>query len=498
MFDSSWIADLDAASACEAVLGTQSDLREAEWRELALAAQWAVLHQSQQPQAARAGQERRGRETVRPAGGDGTPLISGFAAAELALLMGTGFITADKLIRDAVDLQQRHPRLWQALGEGKARVWKARQVARMTRVAGLTREQAWFVDAATAPYVDSLAWAPFVRLVEAKIIEADPAAAEERREAAALERFVATGRCNEHGLKTLVAKATAGDVLFFVAVCDRIAQLLELEGDTDPVGARRSKALGILANPAEALALLERHSSDEPTPADPTPDDETSAALAPPNTCSSCGGPRIGADKLRPRAVLYVRVSQTALQAGTGVAACESGVGPVTVESLRELLGHHRVTVRPVLDLRAQVPVEAYEVPEAMRESLRLARPSSVYPWAWTDTRPDMDHTRPYVKRSGVAAGEPLGSLPKQTRIGNLGPLDRLGHRVKTFGRGWRVRQPVPGIYLWRTSHGYWFRVDNDGTHPLGRDPDLADYRPIEPQSAMERRLAVLVAESPV
>ena len=43
------------------------------------------------------------------------------------------------------------------------------------------------------------------------------------------------------------------------------------------------------------------------------------------------------------------------------------------------------------------------------------------------------------------------------------------------FGRGWRMRQPSPGVYLWRTPHGYWFRVDDDGTHPLGRDPDLSD-----------------------
>ena len=44
MFDTSWIADLDADGACEAVVGTQGDLREAEWRELALAAHWADLH----------------------------------------------------------------------------------------------------------------------------------------------------------------------------------------------------------------------------------------------------------------------------------------------------------------------------------------------------------------------------------------------------------------------------------------------------------------------
>ena len=80
-------------------------------------------------------------------------------------------------------------------------VWKARQVARMVHAADLTAAQARFVDEATTPYVDTLAWAAFTRLVEARIIEAAPAAAEARRVAAALERFVATGRSSEFGLK---------------------------------------------------------------------------------------------------------------------------------------------------------------------------------------------------------------------------------------------------------------------------------------------------------
>ena len=44
MFDTSWIADLDATSACEAIVGTQQELREQEVCELRLAAHWAVLH----------------------------------------------------------------------------------------------------------------------------------------------------------------------------------------------------------------------------------------------------------------------------------------------------------------------------------------------------------------------------------------------------------------------------------------------------------------------
>src|SRR3954451_5236726 len=294
MFDTSWIADLDADQACVAITATQDVLREKEWHELRLAGHWAVLHDPESTTASnreRADRDGRGeagvpgRERAVHPGGAGTPEVTEFACAELGLVMGTGFITAQALIRDALDLQYRHPRMWQALSEGKARVWKARQVARLVHAAGLTRDQARFVDEATTPYVDTLTWAGFTRLVEARIIEADPAAAEARRVAAELDRFVATGQSSEHGLKTLIARASAGEIIYFVAMCDRIAAILALEGDPDTIGVRRSKALAILANPARALALLTRHATRDPHPDDPnrTPRADTDQAAADPD-----------------------------------------------------------------------------------------------------------------------------------------------------------------------------------------------------------------------
>ena len=87
-----------------------------------------------------------------------------------------------------------------------------------------------------------------------QVIEADPEAAEARRRARELEQFVSTGQSDEHGLKTLIARAEAGDVIVFVAMCDRIAEILLLEGDTAPVDVRRPEAVGVLGNPARALA----------------------------------------------------------------------------------------------------------------------------------------------------------------------------------------------------------------------------------------------------
>ena len=175
MFDTSWIADLDADAACRAVVGTQADLREAEWRELALAAHWADLHDEQTIPVSD-GPVLAGLERAVRLGGDGTPLVAEFACAELAVLMGIGCVAAEHLVRDALDLRHRHPVLWAGLAAGRGRVWKARRVARMTHDAHLSLEQARVVDGAVAPYVDALTFKPFTNLVEAKIVEADPAA----------------------------------------------------------------------------------------------------------------------------------------------------------------------------------------------------------------------------------------------------------------------------------------------------------------------------------
>jgi hypothetical protein len=153
-------------------------------------------------------------------------------------------------------------------------------------------------------------------------------------------------------------------------------------------------------------------------------------------------------------------------------------VGPVTVEQVREFLATGpgtahgsgagcQVVVRPVLDIAGQVPADAYETPDRLREAMRLLRPGDVFPYTSNTGRGmDLDHTEPYLSPDE-------GGPPGQTRIGNLGPMTRFHHRIKTHSR-WRVRQPRPGVYLWRSPHGWFFQVDATGTHPLPRDAGQA------------------------
>jgi hypothetical protein len=118
-------------------------------------------------------------------------------------------------------------------------------------------------------------------------------------------------------------------------------------------------------------------------------------------------------------------------------------------------------TIKPVIDLAGQAPVDGYEIPEAHREAVHLRTPADVFPYAANTTRrTQLDHTRPWRSPDD-------GGGPGQTGPHNLGPLTQFHHRIKTHGT-WQVKQPFPGIYLWADPHGTIYLVDHTGTRRLG------------------------------
>jgi hypothetical protein len=157
------------------------------------------------------------------------------------------------------------------------------------------------------------------------------------------------------------------------------------------------------------------------------------------------------------------------------------GVGPITIGQASEFLRHSHVAIRPVIDLDADRPVDCYEVPDRLRELMHLRSPASAFPWsAATGRRMDLDHTKPWIDTE-------IG----QTRAGNLGKLTRFEHRVKTHAKGWRHRQPEPGVHVWRTPTGHQFTVDPTGTHPARASTSSTT------ESAYEHALARLLAAHP-
>ncbi|MBA3309735.1 MAG: hypothetical protein H0U28_06695 [Nocardioidaceae bacterium] len=70
------------------------------------------------------------------------------------------------------------------------------------------------------------------------------------------------------------------------------------------------------------------------------------------------------------------------------------GVGPVSLDQAKKWLGHGRVTIQPVLDIAGMAPVDAYEIPDRMREAAHLMTPADVFPYATgTGRKRDIDHT---------------------------------------------------------------------------------------------------------
>ncbi len=170
----------------------------------------------------------------------------------------------------------------------------------------------------------------------------------------------------------------------------------------------------------------------------------------------------IGATGRRPAATtLYVHITDQTLLDGDGVARVEA-FGPVFAARLEELLGHGQIIVKPVIDLKKKINVNAYETTRELREHLKLIHPVEQFPYgaAETTNSTDLDHITPY----DFADTGP----PGQTSIINLVPLRRYSHRVKTLGR-WASERLDDGTLEWTTRHGFKFQVTHQGTRPADR-----------------------------
>ena len=163
-----------------------------------------------------------------------------------------------------------------------------------------------------------------------------------------------------------------------------------------------------------------------------------------------------------PRVVIHVHVSDQTLIEQHGVVRTEHG--PITLDQFRHWLTQADpvITIRPVLDPATTAAVDAYEIPQRLRQAMTVRHPGSVWPFSPATTirtggRLDLDHTIPHTNTGP----------PGQTGMSNLGPLTRTEHRAKTHG-GWQARQPDLGTYLWRSPEGLIALTTNQGTLLLG------------------------------
>lgn len=420
------LADLGGARLLDEAARLHRVREEAAAQILVIATEWAAQFEEG---AYDLGLVNRGGERFVRLGGEGTPKVAEFAPAALGARLQLSPYAAGRLVADALDLQHRLPKLWRRVQRLEVRESYARLVARKTRE--LSAAQARYVDERVAESADGrLPWSRFETLVEASIVQADPIAAQEREEAAAREQFARPTHSDEHGMRGFYVRADFATIARLDATVAYLAEALKALGDEGTLDERRVKAVLVLANPTRAVALLQAYAEWRRTPTE-APIDERD---------------------LLPAVVLYVHL-------GSGGAARVEGMGPVTDAWVREHLGERcRFRISGVIDPLGQAPVDAYEVPDRHRQAVRLMTPADTFPFASNTSRAlQIDHTEEY--RHGRRG---------QSAIGNYGPMVTFHHRIKTHS-AWSVKQPYPGIYVWRDPWGAFYLVDHTGTRVLDR-----------------------------
>ncbi len=197
-----------------------------------------------------------GRERAVRLGGEGTPLVAEFAPSMLAARLQLSAYAGGRLVADVLDLEYRLPQHWAGLNDLEIRPGHARYVARKTR--DLSKEEAAYVDARVARFADGrLSWSRFVSLVDAAIAAADPASAEAREKVAARDSFAKPTHSTEHGMRGFYVRADFATNARIDATVAYLAQALLALGDTSSLDQRRVKAVLIMANPTQAVRILQ-------------------------------------------------------------------------------------------------------------------------------------------------------------------------------------------------------------------------------------------------
>lgn len=466
------LRELGAEATLAEATNVQALARRAETRLLEVAAHWADLHGhlDRAGQATDASGPLPGLEKLVQLGGEGTPEVAEFAPAEFGAELLMSPYAGARLIGDALDLRHRLPRLWARIEAGEVAPWIGRCAAQATR--HLSASTVAEVDRKISPWAHSVGWGRLQSLIDAAVLVADPTAAAQGAACAEQEQGVWVGQSNDHGIKEIHIRTEAPHAIWFDATIDRISDGLQLLGDADNKDIRRARAVGVIAQPQQALDLFAQAADASQTPESPSRsdlnDDSDEERCRPALSEPAEGLPtpadgRQRSSDVRPPATLYVHLTDEAIRGtdSTAIARLE-GVGAISIDQVRRFLRHCHVTVKPVLDLPGLTPVDSYEIPDRLRDAVHLRSPADVFPFASnTSRRRQLDHTVPY--RSPDSGGP-----PGQTRLDNLAPLTTFHHRIKTCG-GWRVSQPFNGVFVWRSPHGRHFLVDHTGTHRPAR-----------------------------
>ena len=389
---------------------------------------------------------------------------------ELGPLLGCSPARARTILFETLNLYHRHPSLWAAVQDLGLDAHRARRAAGKFGV--LSPETADRVGKQWATRQHRLSWQGAIDLCDTLIVAADPVIAAEKEARQLRDRNVHVWDTHEATV-TLTAKVDLVDAKYVNVTVTELARILHRKPEYTHVAldVLRSKALGIMAHPALALAMLQ-DALRQPVFGDPgsgtiegdqewstTPgagvgvvDPVTGRITTDPRHClgHACGTITVPVAKLQPRVQVYIHLTPDAT-------ADIEGAGTIATATLREVLDGKQVRATPVIDLNTLPAEHQYRPSTRMREATHLVFPTEAFPFSNRTSRGlDLDHTTAFQK----SCGDP------QTRIGNLGPLSRRPHRAKTAGL-WKCLQPTTGTLQWTSPLGFRYITDKDGTHRL-------------------------------
>ncbi|HYJ28014.1 MAG TPA: HNH endonuclease signature motif containing protein [Nocardioides sp.] len=438
------LADLADGALLSEASDVEGLLREAEVHKLRVAYQWAIAHPAldacETPSGPTLPSVLTAPETL---GGDGTPTVAAFTPEPLAVALGCSPASASTLIADALDLHHRLPLLWDQTRAHLVPAWKARRVAARTRP--LSVEAARWVDRQIAGRVSSLSLPALDRVVAEAAARCDGEEQVDREAAARLSWDVVLVHPDPHryaGTSELHASGDTLDLTRFHDVVCAEAEALGALGDTDDLGMRKAKALGVIADAQARLDLTSLLATGDPA------------------------GHQAALGRRDAKVRLYLHASLADVVAGDSCATGSAeGIGPVTLDLVRDWAGRARVTVQPVLHVAAddRWSVDRHDPPPRMAEEVRLRDESCVFPWCGRSARQcDLDHRTPFEDPGD-------GGPPGQTSPDSLAPLCRRHHRVKT-SESWSYERVGPGTYLWAGPAGLSVLVTPRGTVAVPRN----------------------------
>jgi hypothetical protein len=350
-------------------------------------------------------------DTGVPIAGPGAPLVSEFGLMELIATLERSPEGGRAYVGRIIECAWRLPSVYAAVLEGRCSTWRAERVADLTRA--LSRDAAAHVDTHIGFTLGTCTWAQVERLVAKAITLHDPDLAETRRQDAADHRHLDIDLNHiDNGLVHIDGCLDAGDGADLDHAVGRRAHLLSKLGHDGSLDVRRAVAVGELARADLALDLE-------------TVDEATGEV-----TVASPGR----------KAVLHVHISDTALAGGAPVGRWEDRQVPISTAQIREWLATPgtSVVVKPVIDLGDHVPVDSYEIPDRLKERVRLRDHHCRYPWCGRRAvNCDIDHAQPHANGGTTCPC-------------NLVPACRSHHRAKTHSE-WRYTIINPGM----NRHGF-------------------------------------------